>query len=174
MRRPKTLLVIVALGACFCAGGAFSPSPARRNSHDPFTSTRWTNRAVLRETKEGGIDTSPQQEETNLFSKFLSNLRTASSDGFGTKARNVGSTMKAGDVVVPLCSNLDKRQSLAQIGLYAGVEYLICDIQEGSGEEGQRLISERVATLKPAYPLRPHLERSDWPITLPVSEVPLW
>lgn len=82
--------------------------------------------------------------------------------------------MGVGDVVVPLCSNLDKRQDLAQIGLYAGVEYVICDIEEGIGEEGKRLLDERVATLKPAYPLRPHLERSDWPISLPISEVPLW
>ncbi len=34
--------------------------------------------------------------------------------------------------------------------------------------------SDRVATLKPAYPLRPHLERSYWPISKPVSQVPLW
>jgi len=82
--------------------------------------------------------------------------------------------MQVGDVVVPLCSYIEKRQSLAQIGLYAGVEYIICDIQEGSGKEGERLVDERIATIKPAYPLREHLERDDWPISLSVSEVPLW
>jgi len=112
--------------------------------------------------------------ETNLLSKLISNIRTASKDGFGTKARNIGSTMQVGDVVVPLCGNIEKRQSLAQIGLYAGVEYIICDIQEGSGKEGERLVDERIATVKPAYPLREHLERDDWPISLSVDKVPLW
>lgn len=84
--------------------------------------------------------------------------------------------MAAGDVVVPLCGDLDLRQRLAQTGLYAGVEYVICDIDESSGEEGRSSSDDdnRIATLKPAYPLRPHLERSDWPISLAVSDVPLW
>eukprot|EP00579_Thalassiosira_antarctica_P024590 CAMPEP_0201980854 /NCGR_PEP_ID=MMETSP0904-20121228/71622_1 /ASSEMBLY_ACC=CAM_ASM_000553 /TAXON_ID=420261 /ORGANISM="Thalassiosira antarctica, Strain CCMP982" /LENGTH=331 /DNA_ID=CAMNT_0048533237 /DNA_START=32 /DNA_END=1027 /DNA_ORIENTATION=- len=82
--------------------------------------------------------------------------------------------MDVGDVVVPLCGDLDKRQILAQIGLYAGVEYVICEIEEGSDEEGTRSLNERTAILRPAYPLRPHLERSDWPISLPISDVPLW
>lgn len=136
-------------------------------------------RSILKfESNEAGVgaDSSKSDEQSaTVFSKLASNLRTAASDGFGTRARNIGSTMVIGDVVVPLCSNLEKRQSLAQIGLYAGVEYIICEIEEGSGDEmGERVPSERVATLKPAYPLRPHLERSDWPISLPVSHVPLW
>jgi len=154
---------------------AFSlPSLSRKVPTAPVTRVSRANRipggsVALYESKEGGIDSEP-----NLFSKFLSNLKTASSDGFGTRAKNVASTMEVGDVVVPLCGNLDRRQSLAQIGLYAGVEYVICNIEEGNGEEGNRLINERIATVKPAYPLRPHLERSDWPISLPVSDVPLW
>ena len=127
---------------------------------------------TLWESKGEAVDN--KQPSDNLFSKFVSNLQTASRDGFGTRARNIGSTMDVGEVVVPLCGNLEKRSSLAQLGLYAGVEYIICDITEGSGNEGERLTSERVATIKPAYPLREHLERSDWPISLPVSEVPLW
>jgi signal peptidase I len=82
--------------------------------------------------------------------------------------------MATGDVVVPLIGNLDRRQSLAQMGLYAGVEYLICDVQEGAGPEGEGPLDERIVTLKPAYPLRSHLERSDWPVSLPASDVPLW
>lgn len=115
-------------------------------------------------------------EDETISSKFLSNARTAASEGFGLRARNIGPMMVVGDVVVPLCSNLDKRQSLAQIGLYAGVEYIICNMEEctGSDSRGERLLAERIVTLQPAYPLRSHLERSDWPISLSVSDVPLW
>ena len=102
--------------------------------------------------------TDGDREEPSLFLKLVTNLQTAASDGFGTRAKNVGLRMEVGDVVVPLVSNLEKRQNLAQIGLYAGVEYVICGIDEGQGEEGERLVDERVATLKPAYPLHPHLE----------------
>ena len=112
---------------------------------------------------------------TKLF-KFASDLSTAISEGFGTRARNVASTMVVGDIVVPLCSNLEKRQSLAQVGIYAGVEYIVCDIEDGIGRDdtAEQVRSDRVATLKPAYPLRQHLERPDWPISISVSQVPLW
>lgn len=162
---------------------AFSPVyPRIASPRHQSISTRYNpkNREILQtifyESKSDSSTAADIQEvaETNLLSKLVSNIRTASKDGFGTKARNIGSTMQVGDVVVPLCGNIEKRQSLAQIGLYAGVEYIICDIQEGSGKEGERLVDERIAIIKPAYPLREHLERDDWPISLPVSEVPLW
>ncbi|KAL7538181.1 hypothetical protein ACHAXR_008935 [Thalassiosira sp. AJA248-18] len=174
------LLAGLGLGSAFSPASWKAPSaPLTRiaRAHMHTTPTRIHNPTLLSETEDGGDLNSPSQPppNENLLSKLLSNLRTAASDGFGTRAKNVGSTMGVGDVVVPLCnSDLDKRTSLAQGGLYSGVEYIICDIEEGSGEEGERLVDERIATLKPAYPLRPHLERSDWPITLPVSDVPLW
>ncbi|KAL9183905.1 hypothetical protein ACHAXT_004761 [Thalassiosira profunda] len=175
MTRRHVLLAALALAAvCLPAGSAFAPSPRRSSLGASSHNIHAWNRSPTRvaESNEGEID--PSTQEPNLLSKFVTNVRTAASDGFGTRARNVGSTMEVGDVVVPLCGNLDKRQDLAQVGLYAGVEYEICNIEEGRGEEGERLLDERIATLKPAYPLRPHLERSDWPISLPVSEVPLW
>lgn len=115
-----------------------------------------------------------QYTTANPFSTSMSKLRTAASEGFGTRARNVGPTMLIGDVVVPICSNLEQRQSLAQIGLYAGVEYIICSIREGTGKESERLLHDRIVTLKPNYPLRAHLERTDWPVTLTITDVPLW
>lgn len=108
------------------------------------------------------------------ISDVLLKLRTASSEGFGTRARNVASTMSTGDVVVPLVGDLEKRQSLAGKGVYAGVEYQICEIKDNNEGELQSNPMNRVATMKPAYPLRSHLERSDWPITINISEVPLW
>lgn len=182
MKQYAVLLAIVAIAAsCFQSGAAFAPSPSWKAGPAPLAGAhggRWihSRTALLSGIRDGEVDdtASPSQQQPNLLSKLLSNLRTAASDGFGTRARNIGSTMEAGDVVVPLCSNLDKRQNLAQIGLYAGVEYVICDIDEAAGEEGDRLLNNRIASLKPAYPLRPHLERSDWPIALPVSDVPLW
>jgi len=110
-----------------------------------------------------------QQEPKNLFNTLRKNLKTAASDGFGTRARNVADTMVIDDVVVPLCSNLEKRQSLAQRGVYPGVEYIICDISLDVGKQDERAVS-----IRPAYPLREYLERSDWPITVAVSDVPLW
>ncbi|KAL3766111.1 hypothetical protein ACHAW5_001356 [Stephanodiscus triporus] len=131
--------------------------------------------ALLTRRDEDGTTSPPSQpQRPNPLTEFLSNARTAASEGFGTRARNVGSTMVAGDVVVPLCGNLDRRQSLAQVGLYAGVEYVVCDVKEGGGENGERLLDDRIVTLRPAYTLRPHLERSDWPISLSASDVPLW
>eukprot|EP00578_Thalassiosira_sp_NH16_P000347 CAMPEP_0181138180 /NCGR_PEP_ID=MMETSP1071-20121207/34107_1 /TAXON_ID=35127 /ORGANISM="Thalassiosira sp., Strain NH16" /LENGTH=445 /DNA_ID=CAMNT_0023224995 /DNA_START=99 /DNA_END=1436 /DNA_ORIENTATION=- len=178
MKRYAVLLVIIAASLCFQSGAAFTlPSPSRKDTA-PAPGGGWMHHrsptALLSGTRDGEADNDEQQPSNNLPSKLLSNLRTAASDGFGTRARNVGSTMGTGDVVVPLCSNLDKRQDLAQIGLYAGVEYVICDIidEAAAGEEGER--NDRIASLKPAYPLRPHLERSDWPIELAVSDVPLW
>ena len=167
----KCNLLLFACGICTVS--AFSPSPwkippstARLDRRDIGAQIS-RNAHRLSESKQGEI------EEPSLFSKLVTNLRTAASDGFGTRAKNVAPTMVVGDIVVPLCSDLDRRQNLAQIGLYVGVEYVICDIEEGTGTNDEE-INERIATLKPAYPLRPHLERSDWPITLPVSEVPLW
>ena len=152
----------------FQNASAFAPISLSTRS---TSASRNIGTIILAESKS--VDDQP-----SLFSKLVSNVKTAASDGFGTRARNVGSTMKVGDVVVPLVGNLDKRQSLAQIGLYAGVEYLIFDItstiENEDGEDKDALTNGRIATIKPAYPLRDHLERNDWPISLPVSEVPLW
>eukprot|EP00956_Cyclotella_meneghiniana_P011024 scaffold15443_cov50-Cyclotella_meneghiniana.AAC.3 len=105
------------------------------------------------------------------ISKLLQNFRTASSEGFGTRARNVASTCQVGDIVVPLCGNLEKRQVLADRGVYPGVEYVISNLTTSTTNDAA---NERIATIRPAYPLRTHLERSDWPISVPLSDVPLW
>lgn len=124
---------------------------------------------VQREAMPKDKKSEQQQEPKNLFNTLRKNLKTAASDGFGTRARNVAETMNVDDIVVPLCSNLEKRQSLAQRGVYPGVEYIICDISLDVGKQDERAVS-----IKPAYPLREYLERSDWPITVAVSDVPLW
>lgn len=185
--RYTMILCHVAIAIMLCNKCASFSPPPRRTLFVPSISTPSMlshvkkNRSILKyELKEEGIGTdSPlplqHEQKKSKLSKLASDFSAAASEGFGTRARNVGSTMGVGDIVVPLCSNLEKRQSLAQVGLYAGVEYIICDIEEGSGVDlNEQLLSKRVATLKPAYPLRPHLERSDWPISLQVSQVPLW
>ena len=125
------------------------------------------------------------------FTTLFSNFAQAAGDGFGTRARSVGPTMSVGDVVVPLCSDLDRRQSLANSGIYVGVEYEICDLAVrggeerggGGGVESVRSLSGRsesdlasaVALVRPRYPLRVNLERSDWPVPVqPLRDVPLW
>jgi signal peptidase I len=113
---------------------------------------------------------------------FPTKFKLAASEGFGTKARNVGSTMSVGDIVVPICGNLALRQIAANKGIYAGVEYEICSLSYNnepististlnSKEEAMNVI----ATLKPAYKLRDYLERDDWPVTVkPNEDIPLW
>jgi len=150
------VLSIIAAACCCQAVGAFAPS------HYAATQRRRIlhQRAVQNDAAE-------EQPQKNIFNTLRSNLKTAADEGFGTRARNVGDTMKIDDIVVPLCSNLEKRQSLADRGVYPGVEYLICDIY--TEEEVDRSVS-----IRPAYPLRDYLERSDWPVTVGVSDVPLW
>ena len=113
--------------------------------------------------------------------KFRKNFSIAASEGFGTKARNVASTMSVGDIVVPLCGNLAMRQILANQGIYPGVEYKVCTLQvNGRDIETIAGLSNKdrmdvVATMKPAYKLRDYLERSDWPVSVkPLEDVPLW
>ena len=164
MNQVSTIFMLLISCSCIQNASAFAPlslpSSLVAPTQHSIISTRSTSsniRTILAESKS--VDDQP-----SLFSKLVSNVKTAASDGFGTRARNVGGTMKVGDVVVPLVGNLDKRQSLAQIGLYAGVEYLICDItstmEQEDGEEGDALTHGRIATIKPAYPLRDHLERT--------------
>ena len=168
------------------------------------------------DVKTVNVDFNIRSKSTNsksgagLFQKF----NEASAEGFGTKAKNAMNTMSNGDIVVPLCGNLELRQALANRGIYAGVEYEICSLQlpnidadadadavidadidavidaddkketeqeqtinisistmEGLTPQQQESVS---AIIKPAYKLRDHLERTDWPVTVHPSEVPLW
>lgn len=92
----------------------------------------------------------------------------------------MASTCQVGDIVVPLCGNMEKRQLLASRGVYPGVEYVICNISDSNLDGAQDIqqqpfsAKDRIATIRPAYPLREHLERSDWPVSVPLSDVPLW
>ena len=137
---------------------------------------------------------------------FFQKFNEASAEGFGTKAKNAMNTMSNGDIVVPLCGNLELRQALANRGIYAGVEYEICSLQlpntdaeadidadadadDKKEKEQEQTVNISISTMegltpqqqesvsaiiKPAYKLRDHLERTDWPVTVHPSEVPLW
>lgn len=163
---------------------------AEKQSRTAFLSTGTLRRnhivGALNSVSPSSPEQKPEQPQ-NIATKVITNFRKASSDGFGTRAKNVGFTMRKGDVVVPLCGNMELRQRLAGKGVYPGVEYLICEIDQGNcaketcdSDTTQRDIGkmtkdeERVAFIRPAYPLRDYLERSDWPISIDVTEVPLW
>lgn len=116
------------------------------------------------------------------LNKPLKNFNDAKSDGFGTRARNAAVNVTKGDIIVPLCSNLEMRQILANRGVYAGVEYKVCNIclKDGvtvvstlEGLDGMDKVGA-TASIKPAYPLRDYLERDDWPVDIPLENVPLW
>lgn len=112
---------------------------------------------------------------------FARSFQQARDDGFGTRARNAAINATVGDVIVPLCSNLEMRQSLANRGIYAGVEYKICSIsllgQSIDSLEGleRNMKEQTIALVKPAYPLRDYLERDDWPVPIQlIKDVPFW
>jgi signal peptidase I len=131
---------------------------------------------------------SPIQAIQNSFGFQKDQFNKAQSDGFGTRARNAAINATVGEILVPLCSNLDMRQRLANRGIYAGVEYEICmlELQKEGEEESVKVQSLQgldlksregvvaVAMIKPAYPLREHLERDDWPVEIKLEDVPLW
>ena len=112
--------------------------------------------------------------------KFREKVSLAAKEGFGTKARNVARTMSVGDIVVPLCANLTQRQLLANRGIYAGVEYELCSFVDTNMTSMQDIPNDKdnddvLVLMKPAYPLRDHLERNDWPVPVqPIADVPLW
>jgi len=67
-------------------------------------SKRATNRRGLKHLKMS-MDSKPSAFDGML--SFREKFSQASSEGFGTKAKNVAKTMKVEDIVVPLCGNLE-------------------------------------------------------------------
>merc|ERR1719410_2524011 len=124
--------------------------------------TRWINYYI-----PSAVSTKSNLGSSNNFQQ---NFKDAKSDGFGTRARNAAVNVTTGDIIIPLCSNLEMRQSLANKGIYAGVEYRVCRICLKDGEtevsslKGLNSMDKygAVAFVQPAYPLRDYLERSDW------------
>lgn len=129
---------------------------------------------------------SPIQAIQNSLGFQRDQFNKAQADGFGTRARNAAINATVGEILVPLCSNLEMRQQLANRGVYAGVEYEICmlELQKEGEKESVQVQSLQgldlefkecvVAMVKPAYPLREHLERDDWPVEIKLEDVPLW
>ncbi len=144
----------------------------RRNSNTVLHSSERDLDAITNGRNPMAKDASPS---------IIENFRLAASEGFGTKARNAAATMKVGDVIVPLCGNLAQRQILANRGIYPGVEYEVTSLQLNNKEiiiDNLTSTTDRdnvVAYMKPAYKLRPHLERDDFPVPVkPFQDVPLW
>jgi signal peptidase I len=147
-----------------------------------------------REIEKNLMDPTPleadaQEKPLDSFSGSIRSsgqtLQQLVKEGFGTKARNVGGTLSVGDFVVPLCGNLTQRQLLANRGIYAGVDYKICDLIFENDEESLAIRSmdevpageydKVTAMIRPKYPLRDYLERPDWPVPVkPMKDVPLW
>ena len=121
-----------------CRSSVFGPSSARESGR---------RRSTWLPSSEGDNDDGPRSSppqssgDEGPVSTLASEFRAAAREGFGTRARNVAESMAEGDVVVPICGNLERRSALAQRGLYAGVEYVIQEIEGGA------------VTLMPAYRL---------------------
>lgn len=152
-----------------------------KHHHNDVIKLYQSNDDTMETTSSNNKPSSSSSSILDNMLQFRKNFSIAASDGFGTKARNVASTMSVGDIVVPLCGNLAIRQILANQGIYPGVEYEVCTLQvngqdistiQGLSKSDKTKV---VATMKPAYKLRDYLERSDWPVSVkPFEDVPLW
>ena len=60
-----------------------------------------------------------------LLFKTNKEFQNLKKERFGTKARNAAINATVGDILIPLVGNLERRNSLAQRGIYAGVEYIV-------------------------------------------------
>lgn len=181
----KLLLFIVATLASATCG--FQTLETYRNERVGSSSASIKARDMflrLNSEDKDAVNYTNSQDETTIIDqmlKFRTNFSSAASEGFGTKAKNVGSTMSVGDIVVPLCANINQRQILANMGIYAGVEYEVCSLKldeqdittiESIVKDNRQRVK---ATMKPAYKLRDYLERTDWPVSVePLEDVPLW
>jgi signal peptidase I len=155
---------------------------SKYNANEDMTSEMTS---VTTEESSSSSTNDNDKDKPSIFHKLLTirqNFQQASAEGFGTKARNVANTMSIGDIVVPLCGNLAQRQILANRGIYAGVEYEITSLTSANGKDlstmeglDPNIRTKVTAQIKPAYKLRDHLERTDWPVEVqPLQEVPLW
>jgi serine/threonine protein kinase len=102
----------------------------------------------------------------------ISTTAAAASSSSASPSSNstVGLSVAVGDSILPLCSNIEKRQQLSHVGLHSGVEYVVCSVQEGTDVHGKE---DLLISLKPSYPLGPQFQ-TNWPITLLASHVPIW
>lgn len=82
----------------------------------------------------------------------------------------VGPTVAVGDSILPLCSNMEKRQQLAHVGLHSGVEYVVCAIEEKTDVYGK---DDLLISMKLSYPLGPQCQ-SKGPVTILASDVPVF
>ena len=175
----KVLLVYLYVGSNTLAF-SFSSSNRRITTAN---SQRRPATALLDSTNDNGIVSPIKSIQNSIGVDF----EKAKSEGFGTRARNAAINATVGDILVPLCSDLEQRQALANRGIYAGVEYRICLLQILDNDEettiscqtlqGTDIDQKRsaIAMIQPRYPLRPHLERNDWPVPVRLlEEVPLW
>jgi hypothetical protein len=142
-----------------------------------------TKRSMVQQNKES--DQSLLEYVSQGIKSVQLSIRNMAIEGFGTRARNVASSMSVGDVVVPLCANLDQRQELANRGIYPGVDYKVCELS--LVDDGKKVFfssmkdvphssrNRLIARVRPNYPLRKNLERGDWPVAVnPLVDVPLW
>jgi len=127
------------------------------------------------------MSTQSTNERSTWASTTTKTIQQLIQEGFGTKARNMATKFSVGDIMVPLCGNLTQRQLLANRGIYTGVDYKICEIKlDGYNVTSMTDVppdsySDVTALIRPKYPLRDHLERPDWPVTVkPAVDVPLW
>lgn len=173
---PQTSLLL--LVCTLKASGLVTRSSTRHSLHPPSLQKNVAEPILSSTALASSSDSESETDQSNnslsnSISEVLLNFRKAAAEGFGTRAKNVAATCSVGDVVVPLCGNIEKRQLLANMGVYPGVEYIICDLSDTATGESSSA-KERIATIRPAYPLREHLERSDWPVSIALDEVPLW
>lgn len=174
----KMPLIFIVIVACLPFVICFSSNPTISTKRYHYKLVAGSQTSLFAETNDLRKISTTKDD----FSTFKKSFDTAFKEGFGTKAKNIARTMRVGDIVVPLCGNLKARQLLANRGIYPGVEFEVCSISLSNGTYIDSmqdiyfdLHSDVTVMIKPAYKLRDHLERDDWPVPVqPIIDVPLW
>lgn len=186
--RQLHLSLLVGIGGGIASTSAFT-STSMTPMPNAFSSTKASRRSIALSAADNNEDTAdstavllPLESLQNKVRSTQKSFQSAADEGFGTKAKNAANTCGVGDIIVPLCSNLAQRQILANRGIYPGVEYEVVELLADDNDEEMKVNTvkglpsptQARALIRPAYPLREHLERSDWPVSVQLDEVPLW
>ena len=175
--------LLVGICVVITSTSAFAPKTFSSTRKASWRSIVLSAADESQDTADGAAILSPFESLQTKVRSTQKSFQSAADEGFGTKAKNAANTCAVGDIIVPLCSNLAQRQILANRGIYPGVEYKVIELSVGDDDDEEMKVNtvkglpspaQAKALIRPAYPLREHLERSDWPVSVQLDEVPLW
>ena len=165
LKKEKSVMDVLAAIPSTIMPFAFSKEEVLEES--PVDSSVNSNGATLKSTNIVSHDCIPG-DITSLLDSII-HIPTATSLAT-TSDSTVVLTVAVGDSILPLCSNIEKRQQLSHVGLHSGVEYVVCAIKERKDINGK---DDLLISMKLSYPLGPQFQ-SKGPVTILASDVPVF